>query len=107
MRECAAVTPQLNGGARCPALQEFRVCNTKICKCSHIRCHFETHKATGRKRIFVEHDKNEFLGSKHVCGFNYDEQACECRCFNPTGPHESSQPDGYFNALDDAAVEAP
>jgi hypothetical protein len=90
-----------HGGKACPPRTSYQVCNTKICRCAHIRCHFALHSATGRTRIRVTHDADEFMGRKHKCGYNYQNQSCECRCFD----HMVQKPAGFFNVLPVAAAD--
>jgi len=85
-----------HGGKACAPRTSYQVCNTKICRCSHIRCHFALHAATGHSRIRVTHDANEFMGRKHKCGYNYQSQQCECSCYDKLAPQSTK---GFWKNL--------
>ena len=38
------------------------------------------------------------MGQKHKCAYNYQEQACECKCFNDLPVYKET---GYWKQLDD------
>jgi hypothetical protein len=89
-----------HGGIVCPKLNLRRVCNTKICLCSHVRCQYRFHVGRGHKRIQVFHDKREFMGEKHSCGLDLSvggptNPRCECKCFAET---QAQQQQWGFNA---------
>ena len=71
----------MHGGKQCPSLSELEPCNTQGCKCSHVKCEFSKHSATGHMRIKVLHHNAEQHGHSHVCGFDYASGSCQCKCF--------------------------
>jgi hypothetical protein len=51
------------------------------CKgCSHVRCRYTKHEASGFKRLQVYHHSFEKQGGKHACGWNYKYNGCMCSC---------------------------
>jgi hypothetical protein len=87
--------PADDGGMACPALVQEEPCNLQHCVCSHVYCvlnpaskhvvvhHNATVQAMLRDWLGEEsYDRygNELMGSKHICGYNYGSETCECRC---------------------------
>ena len=76
-----------HGGNLCPALNDEVACNTDLCICSHVTCTYKRHlNQTGQGRIRVHHDALEQEGDRHLCKFEYDVDACVCRCRDRTQP---------------------
>jgi hypothetical protein len=84
----------MHGGKQCPTLSELESCNTQGCACSHVKCEFSKHTATGHMRIKVLHHNAEQRGHSHVCGYDYASGGCACKCYGPQKWHPVGSTDG-------------